>query len=216
MSRLLLIEDDPSIAFNLKDYLSREGYEVEIASTLKETQSSGTKYDLFILDWMLPDGQGIDFLRALRKQGCWTPVLFLTAKADLIDRVLGLESGANDYLTKPFEPRELLARIRVHLRKSDSAPETLQGCDLILQLKSREASFRGKSLVLTRKEFDLLVLLLSHTQQVFSREELLNKVWGLENYPTTRTVDTHVLQIRQKTEEDLIQTVRGIGYRLKR
>lgn len=214
MSRLLIVEDNSSLAKSLKDYFSGEGYEVTVAHQLSDANRIKMTFNLIILDWMLPDGQGIDFLRALRKKSNWTPVIFLTAKSDLIDKVLGLESGANDYVVKPFEPRELLARVRSHLRDTVDEVETLESGKLVVHLKSREVIFNGARIETTKKEFDLLALLMKNPNQVFSREELLNKVWGFENFPTTRTVDTHVLQLRQKLDDEIIQTVRGIGYRI--
>lgn len=211
---MLVIEDNSSLAKSIKDYFTNEGFEVTCAYSLKEANSFKNDFAVIILDWMLPDGQGIDFLRELRKKSLWTPVIFLTAKADLIDKVLGLESGANDYVSKPFEPRELLARVRTQLRSSTSPQSLLEGGGLSLNLKTREAFFHKQKIEMTKKEFDLLAMLLKNPHQVFSREELLNQVWGFENFPTTRTVDTHILQLRQKLSEELIQTVRGIGYRI--
>ena len=214
MSRILMVEDNASLAKSVSDYLITENFQVTLTANLFEAQKLKQNFDLIILDWMLPDGQGIDFLRTLRKNQIWTPVIFLTAKADLIDKVLGLESGANDYMTKPFEPRELLARIRSHLRRPESKSDLITGRNLILDLNAREVKFNNVKIETTKKEFDLLALLLTNPNKVFSREELLNKIWGFDNYPTTRTVDTHVLQLRQKFSETLIQTVRGIGYRI--
>lgn len=214
MNRLLIVEDNSSLAKSLKDYFGGEGYEVTLAHQLSDANQMKMTFNLIILDWMLPDGQGIDFLRALRKKSNWTPVIFLTAKSDLVDKVLGLESGANDYVVKPFEPRELLARVRTHLRSTVDEAETLEVGPLTVYPKSRDVIFNGAKIETTKKEFDLLVLLMRNPNQVFSREELLNKVWGFENFPTTRTVDTHVLQLRQKLNDEIIQTVRGIGYRI--
>jgi DNA-binding response OmpR family regulator len=214
VSKILLVEDNESLAYELTQYLSREGFDVRSALSLANATAQTEKFDLIILDWMLPDGQGIDYLRAIREAANWTPVLFLTAKADLVDKVLGLESGANDYMVKPFEPRELLARIRAQLRKPDKKTDILTGRGITLNLVSREVSFHGRGIGTTRKEFDLLSVMLSSPEKVFTREELLNKVWGFENFPTTRTVDTHVLQLRQKIHDQLIITVRGVGYRI--
>ncbi|MBY0451589.1 MAG: response regulator transcription factor, partial [Bdellovibrionaceae bacterium] len=153
-------------------------------------------------------------IRAQKQSG--VPVIFLTAKSDLIDKVLGLESGAQDYLTKPFDRRELLARVRVHLR--DAVRPVLNEIEigsLKVILAGRELYYNGRLIETTRKEFDLILLLMQNPNSVFTRDELLNKVWGFENFPTTRTVDTHILQLRQKTHEDMILTVRGVGYRLK-
>jgi DNA-binding response OmpR family regulator len=168
---------------------------------------------------MLPDGQGIDFLKEMRIDYPQIPIIMLTAKTELIDKVLGLESGANDYITKPFEPRELIARIRVQLRENKNNVEKeiklIEVHTLKIDLEKRDVTFNEKMLELTKMEYDLLRLLAESPGRVFSREEILNKVWGFENYPSTRTVDTHVLQLRQKISEDIIETMRGIGYRLK-
>jgi Response regulators consisting of a CheY-like receiver domain and a winged-helix DNA-binding domain len=168
---------------------------------------------------MLPDGQGIDFLKEMRGEHPQMPIIMLTAKTELIDKVLGLESGANDYITKPFEPRELIARIRVQLRENKGTSEkevkVIEVHSLKIDLEKRDVIFGDKPLELTKMEYDLLRLLAESPGRVFSREEILNKVWGFENYPSTRTVDTHVLQLRQKISEDMIETMRGIGYRLK-
>ena len=216
MKKILLVEDDASLGPALKKSLEGEGYELDLATSLTSAKTRALgQYDLILLDWMLPDGQGIDLLKEIKDK---TPVIMLTARTDLIDKVLGLESGASDYLTKPFEPRELLARIRVQLRKPqtgtpDEVPEVFTHKNLSFHLSERKAFYNDDELILTKMEFDLLYLLATHPNQVFSREKLLDEVWGYENYPTTRTVDTHVLQIRQKTHNNLIETVRGIGYR---
>ncbi|MBL6988826.1 MAG: response regulator transcription factor [Bacteriovoracaceae bacterium] len=224
MAQILLVEDDLSLGQSLKENLQIEGFEIFWSQSLLEAQASLDKVDvdLIILDWMLPDGQGIDFLKAFRVKNKLLPVILLTARAELIDKVIGLESGADDYLTKPFEPRELIARIRARLRiksddntTTDSEQNVVQLGDLKIQLDSRQVYYQNKLCELSKMEFDLLRLLAMSPGRVFHREEILNKVWGLENYPTTRTVDTHVLQLRQKFDHDLIQTVRGIGYRLK-
>jgi DNA-binding response OmpR family regulator len=172
---------------------------------------------VIILDWMLPDGQGIDFLRSLRKNNIMTPVIMLTARTDLIDKVLGLESGACDYMTKPFESRELVARIRVQLREKIAVKERNEVLTLgkiVIDSFGKEILYDGKRMNFTKMEFELLKILVENPRQTFSRENLLDKVWGYENFPTTRTVDTHVLQIRQKTSDNIIETIRGLGYRL--
>ncbi len=222
-AKILVIEDDENLGATLKSFLRDEGHDVELASSLGRARDLVLKdYELVILDWMLPDGQGIDFLREIRAKGHNGPVIMLTARTEVIDKVVGLESGADDYLTKPFEPRELAARIRVQLRhqseKGDtsSAPvEVITLGDLKIDLARREITFKGELKEFTKMEFDFLVLLAESPNRAFSREEILNKVWGYENYPSTRTVDTHVLQIRQKLYDELIETVRGVGYRLR-
>lgn len=168
---------------------------------------------------MLPDGQGIDLLRAWRRDGYSGPIIFLTARTELLDKVLGLELGADDYVTKPFEPRELLARIRARLRAHAPvpvpAPRHLAIHDIRLCPDTRDVTFEGQPVVLSRMEFGLLELLMENPGRVFSRDELLARVWGYESYPTTRTVDNHVLKLRQKLAPELFESVRGIGYRLR-
>ena len=210
MNKILLIEDDASLGKHLKESLTTEGFEVDWKQTLADALSENSNdYDLVLLDWMLPDGQGIDYL----KEKHLTPIIMLTARADLLDKVLGLESGASDYMTKPFEFRELVARIRVQTRKEINKEQSkIQLKDLEIDAIKREVHFKNENISLTKMEFDLLYLLASQKDQIFSREKLLDKVWGYENYPTTRTVDTHVLQLRQKLSQELIKTIRGIGY----
>jgi DNA-binding response OmpR family regulator len=165
---------------------------------------------------MLPDGAGIDWLKELRLRDAATPVVMLTARAELLDKVLGLELGANDYLTKPFEPRELVARIRVQLRhRAPPERERIEFSGVAVDVKSREAFLDGSPVELTKTEFDLLKLFLESPNQVFARNELLERVWGYESYPSTRTVDTHILQLRQKLGAELFETVHGVGYRMR-
>lgn len=216
MTKIHLIEDDKSLGPALKETLENNNFEVTLSTSLASArESQGDGYDLVLLDWMLPDGEGIDYLREIKGTA---PIIMLTARADLIDKVLGLEGGASDYLTKPFEPRELIARIRVQIRSNqDHKPvESLKELKLKkihFKLDERKILFNDEEVMFTKMEFDLLYLLATHPKQVFSREKLLDKVWGYENYPTTRTVDTHVLQIRQKLDASVIETVRGVGYR---
>lgn len=221
MAHVFVIEDHQNISLSLKDLMAKEGHQVTICENLAQAREQfksavTTKPDLIILDWMLPDGQGLDFLIELRKQGVATPVIFLTARAEVVDKVLGLEMGANDYLTKPFEPRELIARVRVQLReKTQESTGSLTVGSLMIDRIRHKVSFKGASIELVKKEFDLLVLLAEDPEKVFSRDEILNKVWGYEVYPTTRTVDTHIMLLRQKIDDQLIETVRSVGYRLK-
>ena len=219
MASILIVEDHENIRASLSEAIGHEGYQIHAAETLSAAREKiSTKPDLIILDWNLPDGQGLDFLRELRKQGNKAPVIFLTARVDLVDKVLGLEMGANDYITKPFEFRELLARIRVQLRE-DRSIESEQSSLLKVRSLSidrirHKVFFQEKPIELVKKEYDLLVLLAEHPEKVFSRDEILNKVWGYDVYPTTRTVDTHIMLLRQKIHNDLIETVRSVGYRL--
>lgn len=222
MSSILLVEDDQSLGSSLKKYFENEGFKVNHASSLAALEDQEFESDIIVLDWMLPDGQGIDYLRQIRGKGDLTPVIMLTARADLIDKVLGLETGANDYLTKPFEPRELIARVRSQLRFTQfidvepvaNSEQIILG-DLKVDLNQREVYFREDPVELTKMEFDLLKLLAQSPNRAFSREEILNKVWGFDSYPSTRTVDTHILQLRQKLSDELFETIRSVGYRLK-
>lgn len=221
-TRILIIEDHENISENLKKFLTTEGFVISLASTLNEAYLKLTENpDLIILDWNLPDGQGIDLLKKIRNQGDSTPVIFLTARVELIDKILGLEVGGDDYMTKPFESRELLARIRARLRsKAQQSVEDKKKTDFIdvgplhIDKVKHLVTFANSRVDLVRKEFELLVLLAESPEKVFSREEILNKVWGYDVFPTTRTVDTHIMLLRQKLNESLIETVRAVGYRL--
>ncbi len=219
----MIIEDDPTLGPSLKEHLQMESFDVHLAPNIAKAKelTENNQFELIILDWMLPDGQGIDFLRDFRATNSRTPVIMLTARTELIDKVLGLETGANDYLTKPFEPRELIARIRVQLRgleniKEDTSNGQISYGPIWIDSIERKVKFNDVEIEMTKMEFDLIRLLTENPGRAFSREELLNKVWGFENYPTTRTVDTHVLQLRQKLSDEIIETLRGVGYRLKK
>jgi DNA-binding response OmpR family regulator len=226
MNSILLVEDDKNLSESLSKFLQGEGYAVTVAASLLEArQQEKLQPSIILLDWMLPDGQGVDLLRELRKTNGSTPIILLTSRSDLVDKVLGLEMGANDYITKPFEPRELVARIRVQLRssapaevvsvKESSSANSLQCAEITLNVCTREVFFRGVEVETTKMEFDLLKVLMENPNRVFPREALLNKVWGYENYPTTRTVDNHIVQLRQKLDPELFETVRGVGYRFR-
>ncbi|MFZ3230652.1 MAG: response regulator transcription factor [Pseudobdellovibrio sp.] len=223
MDSILLIEDDQNLSEALTKYLIQEGFLVIAKSTLCEAQSALQQpVSAIILDWMLPDGQGIDFLRSLRKLDLKVPVIFLTARADLVDKIIGLEVGANDYMTKPFQPRELIARLRTHIRtsqglviNSSKIENFLEDSGIRLNTVSRQVLYNGFDVDLTKMEFHLLKLFLENPNHVFPREELLNQVWGYDNYPTTRTVDNHILQLRQKFDSSLFETLRGVGYRFR-
>jgi DNA-binding response OmpR family regulator len=223
--KILLVEDDKNLGESLSKYLSSQGFMVDWVNKLADAYQFDLKDNyLVVLDWMLPDGQGIDFLRKVRNEHKLNPVIMLTAKNDLIDKVLGLESGANDYITKPFEPRELVARIRSQERflKNISQnfehqnEQVIEIAQIKIDKNTRIVTFKGEEVQLTKMEFDLLVLLAEKPGRAYSRDEILNKVWGFENFPTTRTVDTHVLQLRNKFSDELIETVRGVGYRFQK
>jgi DNA-binding response OmpR family regulator len=224
--RLLLVEDEREVAESMRALLEGEGYVVEVVGSLEDARRAlRAGFDVVLLDRRLPDGEGIELFRELRRTSN-VPVLMVTARVDVIDRVLGLELGADDYVTKPFEPRELLARIKARLRNAGRehaapAPRVLAHAGIAIDLDARAVTFHGEAVTLTRMELDLLALLVEHPGRVFSREELLNRVWGFERTPTTRTVDTHVAELRRKLERDPanpkhILTVRKTGYRLAR
>jgi DNA-binding response OmpR family regulator len=219
MKSILLVEDDTALAESVKQCLEREGFRVTWAGSTEAARFRlKIPFDLILLDWMLPDQQGIDFLRELRGDDVRIPVILLTARTDVVDKVLGLETGADDYITKPFEPRELIARIRAHLRGKGTAvpPATENRCgEIEIRDDTKKVFFRGREIPMTKMEYLLLKLFAENPEKVFSRDELLNKVWGYDSYPTTRTVDNHVFQLRQKLDEEMFETVRGIGYRLK-
>ncbi|MBW7875078.1 MAG: response regulator transcription factor [Candidatus Cloacimonetes bacterium] len=225
MESILLVEDDREIREALKSVLEKEGFLLITASNLAEAnQEYNKKPDLVLLDWMLPDGQGIEFLRVIRNDRPALPVIFLTARTELVDKVLGLELGADDYITKPFEPRELIARIRARLRRSQStvseaskeksSSEILTQDCISMNLLSLEVTYEGRPIALTRMEMNLLRLFMEHPGQVFTRDELLSRIWGIR-YPSTRTVDNHILQLRQKFRPDLFETMHGVGYRFR-
>jgi DNA-binding response OmpR family regulator len=221
MTRILLVEDELSVAEPLALYLRREGLEVIHVADARTAHAQFTAdFDLVILDWMLPDQPGLELLRQWRRDKPMIPIVFLSARTDPLDKVLALELGADDYLGKPFEPRELLARIRARLRPSRPEPArkhaaVLASGELVLDPETRDVTWRGQPLTLTPKEFELLRFFLGSPNRVFTRDELLNQVWGYDCFPTTRTVDTHVLQLRRKTSPDLIEGIRGVGYRLR-
>ena len=214
--KILLVEDEKMVAEAVVPHLQKNNYTVTVAPDFEKAKAVAiSNFDLVLLDWALPDGMGIDLLKLWRLQGHAVPVIMLTARADITDKVLGLELGAHDYVTKPFDFRELLARIRVQLRQESAPAEILLPGNLKISLALRKVFLNSLDIQLTRKEFDLLVFLAQSGNQVFTREELLNRIWGFENFPTTRTVDTHVLQLRNKLGAAIIETVHGIGYRVK-
>jgi len=225
MSRILVVEDDPAILRGLADNLTFESHEVLTAGDGEAAYRllREKKPDLLILDLMLPRMSGYELCRKARSEGITTPILMLTARGEEADRVLGLDLGADDYMTKPFSVRELLARVRALLRRaagpSKVLPDDLRVDDLIVDFRRYEARKGDKMLEMTRKEFGLLRLLAARAGEVVSREELLNDVWGYENYPSTRTVDNHIASLRSKVEENPAQprhllTVHGVGYKL--
>ena len=214
---VVIVEDEPSIADVERLYLSQAGYGVHVerdgAAGLAAIRSM--RPVAVILDVGLPGMDGIEICRALRAVGDWTPLIFVTARDDEIDRVLGLELGADDYLTKPFSPRELVARVRGLLRRQEGPPASapLEVSSLTLDAARRRVTSNGADVALTSTEFDLLAKLMSAPGQVFTREQLLSSVWGQVDYGAGRTVDVHVAQVRAKLgEPNPIRTVRGVGY----
>ncbi|MCK6627065.1 MAG: response regulator transcription factor [Anaerolineae bacterium] len=230
-TRILLIEDDPAVARSLQAGLEREGYSVVWKNTgatgVEQAKQPSTAPHLIILDVRLPDGSGFDVCRQLRQQGLRQPILMLTVQGDELDKVLGLEMGADDYVTKPYSLRELLSRIRALLRRaygelSTANADALYVGDLVIDWSRGQALRGDQSLNLTPTEFRLLAFLAQHPGQALSRSQILEAVWGYEaDLDSERTVNVHVRRLREKVELDpsrptLILTVPGIGYRLVR
>ncbi|MEZ8020030.1 response regulator transcription factor VxrB [Vibrio splendidus] len=214
---LLLVEDDKNLADGLLVSLEQAGYECLHAELISEVEGYWDKADLVILDRQLPDGDSVDSLPGWKKKKD-IPVILLTALVTVKDKVAGLDSGANDYLTKPFAEAELFARIRAQLRLPDAEDQDaskVMAQNLVIDKATREVFFNELEVTLTRTEFDLLLFLASNLGRVFTRDELLDHVWGYNHFPTTRTVDTHVLQLRQKLPGLEIETLRGVGYKMK-
>lgn len=222
--RILLVEDEKGLIVTLTDRLQSEGFEVVSAGDGKKglELASHESFDLIILDVMLPKKNGYDVARDLRQLGIQTPVLMLTAKGETIDKVLGLKLGADDYLTKPFEMIELLARVEALLRRSPQQQTNGHGTfrfgSVAIDFKRAEVSKANKPIDLSAMEFKLLQFLIENRGTVHSRDDLLDAVWGYDAMPTTRTVDVHIAWLRQKLEENprhphFIQTVHGMGYK---
>jgi two-component system, OmpR family, alkaline phosphatase synthesis response regulator PhoP len=224
--RILLVEDERGLVITLTDRLSKEGYTVESAGdgAAGFKRATSESYDLLILDVMLPHSSGLDLCRDLRQHGVKTPILILTAKSQVVDKVVGLKLGADDYLTKPFEMMELLARIEALLRRSSgrSAASVNEGSfefgAIRVDFRSTAVFRDGQRLELSAREYKLLRYFIEHRGATISRDELLNAVWGYDAMPFTRTVDVHVAWLRQKLEPNprhpqFIQTVHGLGYR---
>ncbi|MGE5557371.1 MAG: winged helix-turn-helix domain-containing protein [Bacillota bacterium] len=224
--KILIVDDEPNIVELVDFHLKKEGYTVVSALTGKTAlaMASNENPDLIILDLMLPEIDGLEVCKMLRKEMKTKniPIIMLTAKSEEVDRVLGLEMGADDYVTKPFSPRELVARVKAVLRRiTQTEQDDIIKCgDLVLDAFQHELTIRGKAVDLTPKEFELLRLLMQNRGRVFTREFLLEQVWGYEFYGDTRTVDVHIRRLRQKIEQDpsnpvLLETVHGVGYRFK-
>lgn len=225
MKKILIVEDEVSMVNGLKDNLDFEGYETETAmegnSGLQKVLENS--YDLIILDIMLPEISGLDICRAARKRGVETPIILLTAKGEEIDKVLGLELGADDYITKPFSLRELLARIKAILRRSPASNgennEKIRIGNLLVNFKNYMAMEGDIEIKLSHKEFEILHYLYKNEGKTVDRDDLMSNVWGIDYDITTRTIDNFILKLRQKIESDpnnpkIILTVHGIGYKL--
>lgn len=227
MANILIVEDEPAMQLGLKDNLEFEGYTVSVAadgsSGLKEILKDS--YDLVVLDVMLPNISGFDVCRKARAEGNDTPIILLTARGEEIDKVLGLELGADDYMTKPFSLRELLARIKANLRRSSKNTDQKLGVVEIGNLSFDFDAYKAENrttkenVKLSHKEFEIVKHLYENRNKVISRYDLLEKIWGYEEQPTTRTVDNFIARIRHKVEQDhndpqVILTVHGTGYKM--
>jgi two-component system alkaline phosphatase synthesis response regulator PhoP len=223
MPSVLIVEDDEAMAVALRDGFSYEGYDVRVAKDGAEglRQASEGNHDLIILDVMLPKMSGLDVCKRIRRQGSKVPIIMLTARGQEIDKVLGLKTGADDYVTKPFSFLELMARVEAILRRSSGyseAVDTYEFGELKIDFKRSEARKNGKPISLSPREYKLLAFLIEHRGEVLARERLLDAVWGYENAPFTRTVDMHIAKLRKKIEDKpqdptFIVTVHGVGYK---
>ncbi|MBD2447749.1 response regulator transcription factor [Nostoc sp. FACHB-152] len=223
MTHILLVEDEVKLARFIELELNYEGYQVSVAydGLTALTAARELNLDLIILDWMLPGLSGLEICRRLRSTGDKVPVILLTAKDEVSDRVAGLDAGADDYVVKPFSIEELLARVRAHLRRNQEADaaEILIFEDLSLNRRTREVYRANRLIELTAKEFDLLDYLLSHPRQVITRDRILEEVWGYDFMGDSNIIEVYIRYLRLKLETNdekrLIQTVRGVGYVLR-
>jgi two-component system catabolic regulation response regulator CreB len=223
VQRVLVVEDEPAIAESVCYALRRDGFTVNHAPTFAEADERSADADLILLDLMLPDGSGFDLITKLRQSGRLTPIIVLSSREDEADRVAALETGADDYVTKPFSPREVVARARAVLRRTGGrpaqVPATVAELPLGVDGATRRAHVNGAPLELTRVEFDLLATLLEAPGRVYTRAQLIDRVWGDGFAISDRTVDSHVKSLRRKVgdagaDPGLIETVRGVGYRV--
>jgi|SRR5262245_47584273 len=222
-TRILIIEDEPAMVAGLRDNFEYEGYEVISAGDGVAGLERGLadNPDLVLLDVMMPRMSGLDVCKTLKASRPSIPIIMLTARGQEIDKVVGLELGADDYVTKPFSIRELMARVKAVLRRSSSAaaaPDVYRFSDVEVNIRANEVRRGGTLLDLSAKEFALLAYFVSHPTETLSRDRLLDAVWGYENYPNTRTVDTHIVHLRQKLEPNpeeprFILTIHGTGYK---
>lgn len=223
-ANILLVEDEAGLRMTLGDRLATEGYQVDYATNGDEAYDKATRlpFDLILLDVMLPRKSGFDVCRDIRRAGLITPILMLTARGQTVDKVLGLKIGADDYLTKPFEMMELMARIEALLRRAPTKPASPQALfhigPLTVDLRGTSVSREGKPIRLSAREFQLLRYFIEHRGATLSRDQILKDVWGYSADTFTRTVDVHVASLRQKLEKDskqpeMILTVQGLGYK---
>jgi two-component system alkaline phosphatase synthesis response regulator PhoP len=224
---ILIVEDERGLIITLRDRLTREGYAVEIASTPGDARKlvNERRFDLLLLDLMLPGGSGVDLCSEMRARGIQTPIIMLTARAALVDKIIGLKMGADDYLTKPFEMGELLARIEAQLRRravatsaADSPAGVVRFGNVEVDLRGAEVRRDGAPMAISAKEFQLLHYFIQHKGATIGRDELLAAVWRYDSVPNTRTVDVHVAALRRKVERNPrapahIITVHGLGYK---
>ena len=225
-TKILIVDDDTNIAELISLYLQKEGYDTyEVYSGKQAVEAYGQyRPDLVLLDVMLPEMDGYDVCKEIRKTSK-TPIIMLTAKCDVFDKVLGLELGADDYIAKPFDPKELIARVKAVLRRSIVVEEIVETKNkivlenLIIDKDNYSVTYQGEVLELPPKELEVLYFLASHPKQVFTREQLLDKIWGYDFVGDTRTVDVHIKRLRDKFEGDhpwSIKTVWGVGYKFER
>jgi DNA-binding response OmpR family regulator len=218
MTRILIAEDEPRLASFLEKGLRAQGFTTTVVSdgTAASALARDEEFDLLVLDLGLPGKQGADVLRDLRQSGQRMPVLILTARDDVETTVAGLEGGADDYVTKPFRFEELLARIRARLREQPEPEQTvLEAGGVTLDTRSRRATVEGRTVELSAREYTMLEVLMRHAGQVLSREQLLSHVWGYDHDPGSNVVDVYVGYLRKKLGSDVIETARGMGYRLR-
>ncbi len=225
MKKILIIEDDPAIRIGIKETFLSEGYSIEEADTgdigFKIAQKS--KFDLIILDLILPGKDGIEICKDLRNNGVKTPIIMVTSRKEEIDKILGLEIGADDYVTKPFSVRELVARVKALIRRSTYEPgeiEEFTFADIKINFLNQEMFKGTNSVKLSATEFRILHYFIDHKGEVISRDKFLDEVWGYDSYPTTRTVDNYILSLRKKIEEDPanpkhLLTVHTVGYKFQ-
>ncbi|MEW6210597.1 MAG: response regulator transcription factor [Acidobacteriota bacterium] len=223
LQKILIVEDEPDMALGLRDNFEYEGYEVAVAADGQQglDRAISDSPDLIVLDVMLPKMSGLDVCRQLRSKGVDLPIIMLTARGQEVDKVIGLEIGADDYVTKPFSIKELLARVRAHLRRKTKQVadlDTYKFGNVSLEFKSYQATKGGEPIELSPREFELMKYFIQHRGETITRDRLLDEVWGYENYPFTRTVDNHIAKLRQKIEPtpsdpQYIITVHRVGYK---